>query len=687
MKGLYFVLLVLIWTKTYSQSEIEINFNNGSLEWQAIKILETKNHGFVLHAISNPYGENGNKINDFIVLDSLGTKQWSYSFDSGDAYIGYSDGGFGIGNDGAIFILDNELACMGSGGNVIKYDIQGNLIWNRANDFGLYKPYSLLYTICSTQNNNQIFGGSIGCQNTIPYLCMIDSNANTVWEYNLDSIYPGEYVRKIERFQDSTFLVHLVNHTIQIDESGAILSSNFPTGVFIVSRDSGYIKLNSNQIIRLDDSLNVVWTSPINCNSCHYYNLAEDSLNNIFVTGRMDTCNGDILLSRFESTGNFVYTKLYGGALSDQGNDIIITEGNEIVLAGNMHIQNWKLWEDHFYDCQLFPTYYSDVKFIKTKIDKVSTEQIQSSNGLYSFCEGDSLTLTAPSGFNYLWNTGETSQSITIDTTGTYFVTLSDVSNRSELLPYFNAHKYPIPTISSTNDVTITQCTGNFDMCLSTDFSNTIYDRQYTWYRNSAYYSNSVIIFNIPGLQPGTYYYTSSNECGIDTSNIYNLITALPQLNLGNDTTLCTGDSIQFVAGNQYYNYLWQDGSSYSTNVATSSYDDTLVYTVTKTDYAGCSVTDSVNVYFETCLYIESANEIRNISISPNPFKDQLRIKSAELKINEIKLLDQVGRVVLYSDNCAYENEFDVSELHCGVYYLEVRLKDSTYNFKLIKTI
>ncbi|HRH66993.1 MAG TPA: hypothetical protein PLU53_11895, partial [Bacteroidia bacterium] len=323
MKGLYFVLLALIWTKTYSQSEIERNFNDGSLEWQAIKILETKNHGFVLHAISNPFGENGNKINDFIVLDSLGTKQWSYSFDSGDAYIGYSDGGFGIGNDGAIFILDNELACMGSGGNVIKYDIQGNLIWNRANDFGLYKPYSLLYTICSTQNDNQIFGGSIGCQNTIPYLCMIDSNANTVWEYNLDSIYPGEYVRKIERFQDSTFLVHLVNHTIQIDESGAILSSNFPTGVFIVSRDSGYIKLNSNQIIRLDDSLNVVWTSPINCNSCHYYNLAEDSLNNIFVTGRMDTCNGDILLSRFESTGNFVYTKLYGGALSDQGNDII----------------------------------------------------------------------------------------------------------------------------------------------------------------------------------------------------------------------------------------------------------------------------------------------------------------------------------------------------------------------------
>ncbi|MFN0276107.1 MAG: T9SS type A sorting domain-containing protein [Chitinophagales bacterium] len=48
------------------------------------------------------------------------------------------------------------------------------------------------------------------------------------------------------------------------------------------------------------------------------------------------------------------------------------------------------------------------------------------SSGTLQFCEGGSVILTAnPDGYCYLWSTGETSQSITIDASGTYSVTVS----------------------------------------------------------------------------------------------------------------------------------------------------------------------------------------------------------------------------------------------------------------------
>jgi len=41
------------------------------------------------------------------------------------------------------------------------------------------------------------------------------------------------------------------------------------------------------------------------------------------------------------------------------------------------------------------------------------------------FCASDSATISAASGYDYLWNTGDTTQSITVNTTGGYYVTLT----------------------------------------------------------------------------------------------------------------------------------------------------------------------------------------------------------------------------------------------------------------------
>jgi hypothetical protein len=41
------------------------------------------------------------------------------------------------------------------------------------------------------------------------------------------------------------------------------------------------------------------------------------------------------------------------------------------------------------------------------------------------FCASDSATISAASGYDYLWNTGDTTQSITVNTAGGYYVTLT----------------------------------------------------------------------------------------------------------------------------------------------------------------------------------------------------------------------------------------------------------------------
>jgi hypothetical protein len=52
-------------------------------------------------------------------------------------------------------------------------------------------------------------------------------------------------------------------------------------------------------------------------------------------------------------------------------------------------------------------------------------------SGPSAFCEGSSATLTAPAGFSYSWNTGATTQSITVATGGTYRVTVTNASGCS----------------------------------------------------------------------------------------------------------------------------------------------------------------------------------------------------------------------------------------------------------------
>lgn len=67
-----------------------------------------------------------------------------------------------------------------------------------------------------------------------------------------------------------------------------------------------------------------------------------------------------------------------------------------------------------------------------------------------------------------------------------------------------------------------------------------------------------------------------------------------PSLDLGNDTTVCTGGQLILDAGSNFLSYLWQDGSTNSTFDVTQ----TGTYYVAVLDSNGCMATDTVNIVY-----------------------------------------------------------------------------------------
>ncbi|MFK8039571.1 MAG: PKD domain-containing protein, partial [Crocinitomicaceae bacterium] len=104
--------------------------------------------------------------------------------------------------------------------------------------------------------------------------------------------------------------------------------------------------------------------------------------------------------------------------------------------------------------------------------------------------------------------------------------------------------------------------------------------------------------------QSGIYSVELNHYCGMVKDTIEVIVNALPTVNLGNDTTLCNGETLALDATELGATYSWQDGSTnptYSINQAGT-------YSVTLTK-SGCLSTDQIEVNYST-LSVELGNNI-----------------------------------------------------------------------------
>ncbi|HRH65017.1 MAG TPA: SBBP repeat-containing protein [Bacteroidia bacterium] len=185
------------------------------------------------------------------------------------------------------------------------------------------------------------------------------------------------------------------------------------------------------------------------------------------------------------------------------------------------------------------------------------------------------------------------------------------------------------------------------------------------------------------GLIQITYSYTDGNGCA-NAAAASIMVHAAPDITLGNDTTLCTYNSITLNPGNGFSAYLWSTGSTQSSITVDSSgtgIGNVNIFVVVE-DSSGCSDSDTIQIAFSVCTGIKNANENAVLPIYPNPFSKTLHLQLDQSA--EVYIYDQTGKLV---ENLQRLNgEIEIGEnLSDGLYTLIVIQADLKTIIRAIK--
>lgn len=156
-------------------------------------------------------------------------------------------------------------------------------------------------------------------------------------------------------------------------------------------------------------------------------------------------------------------------------------------------------------------------------------------------CKNVELNAGNP-GSQYIWSTGDTTQSILIDSTGNYWVTAANSkgSNTDTILVIIDSLALPPYQLVSNLD---SLCLGGC-ATLSVSLDSTLF--QLVWKDSSGQIGDGGVQTVCPAALPSTYYLEISDggACRqVDSITIYPK-TALPVVSISKDTTICFGDSV-----------------------------------------------------------------------------------------------------------------------------------------------
>ena len=271
-----------------------------------------------------------------------------------------------------------------------------------------------------------------------------------------------------------------------------------------------------------------------------------------------------------------------------------------------------------------------------------------------TICEGESVNLSAGySGLNYLWSpNNETTENISVTTSGTYSVLVSDnngcsASDEIEITvnPKPNVTEYQFiqmcegetktldagvsgfnylwsRTSETTQKIDITavytgmpdvypvEVTNPSTSCASTSLvivtvhQNPVVDlgsdramcsgsMLSTGSADSHYWSNEATTQSIPVTTSGLYSVEITDSHGCKTYDEVNItVNPLPEVNLGNDLEFCSGEIQTLNAKNPGATYSWSGGATSRTLDVSASGN----YSVDVTDANGCTASDEVEV-------------------------------------------------------------------------------------------
>ena len=166
-------------------------------------------------------------------------------------------------------------------------------------------------------------------------------------------------------------------------------------------------------------------------------------------------------------------------------------------------------------------------------------------SGPTDICAGSTVDLTASAGDSYLWSTGATTPSITVNSTGTYSVTVTDNTGCSGTSADVDVVVNPLPIPNVTVNGNLELCENETVDLISDPFSS------YAWSNGST--SQQVTI-----SEPGEYEVTvtDANGCTATSSSISVTQTEV-LISSSSSTELCAGQTLDLTAS-AGDTYQWQ---------------------------------------------------------------------------------------------------------------------------------
>ncbi len=503
-------------------------------------------------------------------------------------------------------------------------------------------------------------------------------------------------------------------------------------GNFVFAKQMGGELEDVGQGIFVDSEANIYTTG-------NFFNTADfDPGPDVFELSVVGNNNADIFISKLDENGNFVYAIKAGGLQNDGGISIHVDENGSIYNSGAFFgFVDFDPSEATFH---LTSAGSSDI-YVQ-KFCQISTPVISGPSG---YCPGEVITLTSSQADHYLWSNGDTTQFIVVSEPGDYSLTVTNEDGCTAVSSVQSIQAYPspdIPVVMSDGEATI--CEGD-SLVLSTQSFTTynwnsgqvthsiiVYDsgvhivtvtNEFGCTAVSDPFLVQVLVVPIITIAPSTVSFCEGDSLLLEISNIdaesylwstgdttsaitirdpgeyyvevtfsggctsvSNTITVtvnpLPEIDLGDNIILESGESVNLNAGPGHASYQWSTGAIGEIITV----DEMGEYCVTVTNIFGCTASDCVTISIVTSS--DEENTAFKLSVSPNPGQDVIFIQSDNFGISSIQLINNQGKIIfseLEFSKAGEKREMDIGDLAPGLYYLQVRAEGVFRTIPVIK--
>jgi hypothetical protein len=268
-------------------------------------------------------------------------------------------------------------------------------------------------------------------------------------------------------------------------------------------------------------------------------------------------------------------------------------------------------------------------------------------------CPGETLQLAANAQYSNLWSTGSAANSLTVSTSGTYWL-------KSTTSGYCFDTDTIVVQVSSLalGHIENTGFCEDGNVTVQAAVSNA---QSVSW---STGQTTSSININ----QPGNYWVTASDgDCEL-TESFTVTEWPIPIFSLGNDITVPSGP-VTIGVNNVFASYTWNVSGNTSNSLTVNSGG---LYILTVTNGQGCSFTDSIRVHITAGIPGEDGSNVylkipQLLSMSQGPLMADYK----GIKVNAISVYDATGKIISMKNNfpTVWDGTSSTGNVATGMYY------------------